>query len=684
MLHDFIHTNVYYILQSIFISDSMVNRRMRSISPIIAIGLLVALALFGGATVAVLLSQSTDTVPTPVSALNASASNNLILATAEIVQVTEYPDPLVSEDVIGIEVEVTNLGLTPFFVQDVDVVVGSTQLDTFAEWKIQETTGAIKVNINGLPYQPGDEEGGYVQSVGKVSYFVELDPSNYGNAFARIPENAPLFFANVKIGNLPGQTDKIVASQSVALRDFYSPVGYHIALFHHGAETSSARSDFEKMFSDSRFQALTETKNMNITFDPATDEFDFSSPNHGINATQIAQDYDAVIVTMWAVHNNIAAELQELFDSGVALVFYGSLVNFGNYNQIVSEINQTATEQIEGITFNGCSSCDNVDPKDTDTNNTYWFEPVSKPGVVADLLPYSVFFERNKKEDEMGYDVASLTQDPTIPTLTYGYHHYELRDKTNNDALFLNITSPLLVVRETASNKKVASFVMNHDSLNNKDPNNHRYLVPRNLLFAALGEDRKLIRHTEVVMESFSIIQNPSQSRQFQITFQAKVTEGDLNLKNGGLNFTLYLPTDYTIDFRRGKEKKVQVDVESSGSTRTYSKTIKIDLQPNNIIHIDVGSNISKGKRGLLYLYRNDNLTLTLPVRGTNRLGWFELGPSDDPTQVKPWTVVANWTNVDLTKDTLSTTYNLAIQPNVPLLNMERVAMAVDNKRNKI
>ncbi|RMG42461.1 MAG: hypothetical protein D6732_00910 [Methanobacteriota archaeon] len=635
----------------------------KSISPIIAIGLMIALALFGGATVAILLSQTGDTVPQPISALNASAANNLILARAEIVQVTEYPDPLISEDVIGIEVEVTNLGLTSFFIQDVDVVVGSTRLDDFADWTIQETTGAIKVNTNGLPFQPGDDFGGYMQSPGSISYFVELDPSDYDNAFARIPFDAPLFFANVKIGNLPAQTDEIVPSQSVALRDFYSPVGYRVALFHHGAETASSRSDLEKMFTDSRFKGLTSSKNMNISFDPAIDEYDFSSPTHGINATQIANDYDVVLVAMWAVHKNIANELTELFNKGVALVFYGSLVDFGNYNQIVAEINQTATEQIAGITFEGCSTCDNVKPKETKANNTYWFEPQTKPGIVADLLPYSVFFEDKKRKDLFGYDIANVTQNPLIPTKVYGYHRYELRDKGNNNALFLNVTSPLLVVRETASNKKVVSFIMNHESMVKKKPNDHRYLVPRNLLFAALGEDRKLIRHTKVVMESFTLTQNPSNTQEFRISFQAQITEGDINLKNGGLNFTLYLPTDYTIDFRRGKEKKVQVDVETSGSTRTYTKTIKIDIQPNNIIHIDVGGNISKGKRGLLYLYRNDNLTLTLPVRGTNRLRWLQLAPSDDPTQVKPWTVVANWTNVDLSRDTLSTTYDMAIQP---------------------
>ncbi len=635
----------------------------RSISPLIAIGLLIALALFGGATVAVILSQTGDTTPQPFSALNASAANNLILARAEIVQVTEYPDPLISDDVIGIEVEITNFGLAPFYIQDVDVVVGSTRLDDFADWKIQETTGAIKVNSQGLQFQPGDTEGGYMQSPGKVSYFVELDPSEYDNSFARIPFDAPLFFANVKIGNLPAQTDEIVPSQSVALRDFYSPVGYRIALFHHGAETSSARRDFEKMFTDSRFTGLTSSKNMNFSFDPAVDEYDFSSPNHGINATQIALDYDAVIVTMWAVHNNIAKELTELFNSGVALVFYGSLVDFGNYNQIVAEINQTATELIAGITFEGCATCDTVKTKDTKANNTYWFEPGTKPGIVADLLPYSVFFEEKKKMDKFGYDIANVSQNPLISTKVYGYHRYELRDKKNNDALFLNKTSPLLVVRETASNKKVVSFIMNHESQVKKKPNDHRYLIPRNLLFAALGEDRKLIRHTEVVVNSFTLTQNPSNARKFRISFRAQVTEGDINLKNGGLNFTLYLPTDYTINFRRGKEKKVQVDVETSGSTRTFTKTIKIDLQPGNVIHIDIGGNISKGKRGLLYLYRNDNLTLTLPVRGTNRFRWLELGSSDDPTQMKPWTVVANWTNVDMSRDTQSTTYNLAIQP---------------------
>ncbi len=659
----------------------IINRK--SISPIIAIGLLIALTISGGAAIAVILSQSQSKTPTlSVLGLNGSTTSP-ILATASIVQITEYPDPLVSKDIVGIEVEVTNLGSKDIYVIDIDVIVGTTLLDLYAEWKIQSSTGAIKVNENGDPYTVGDKIGGYKQKPGTINYFVELDSSDYDNSFARIPATSNLFFAKVKVGNNPVHVDQSIQTQSVALKDFYSPVGYRVALFHHGTETSDARKKLEKVFTDTRFQSITNTKNMNISFDPNIDEYDFSSPTHGINATAVAETYDLVLVAMWAVHNNIANELMEIFNKGVALVFYGTLSGFGNYAQISSQINQTATEEITGLLFDGCSTCDSVKTKNTNANNTYWFIPNGKPGIVADLQPYNVFFEDNKKKDKLGYDIATLTNNTKISTKVYGYHKYELRDKKNSNALFLNKTSPLYVIRETASNKKVATFAMNHKSVFNNKKMSHRFFVPRNLIFAALGEDRKLIRHTKIQMNTFTLTQNPGNTQEFRISWTATVTEGDINLVDGGINFTLYMPTDYSISFRKGKEKKVQVDIETSGSTKLFTKTIKIDLQSNNVIHIDVGHNVSKGKRGLKYLYRNDNLSLILPVRGNNRLKWLRLASGDDPTQVKQWKIVTNWTNVDMSKDTLSVTYNKAIQPLLEIKAMIQ-RQAIDIKGTKL
>ncbi len=667
-----LNTRIFIIFKRVHISMSIPKLvvRRKSVSPIIAIAILIGLALAGGSVVAVVVNQSTQNVniPDANTLLGANETNNLILLKAEIAQVFEHPDPQISKDVIGVQVDVTNLASTPVYIQDIDVMIGNTKLDDFAEWSIQSSIGAVKVDADGNPYTPGAEFGGYKQGSGQISYVVQLDESDYGNRFARLPYNTSLFFAQVQVGLTPGNTDAVVPTQIVALKDFYDPVDFRIAMFVHGGETSDAESDLRNMFSDSRFIGLTEAKNILIEFDQNTDKYDFSSPNHGINATAIAENYDGVIVAMWAVHNNIANELKTLYDAGIPLMFYGTLKGFGNYNQIASEINATLTEEITGLKWVGCSICDNVDNGDTDANNTYWFETNSNPGIVTDLKPGAIFFEDSKNMDRDAYDAANLTSNPEVEISVYGYHRFELRDEENGNALFFNHTGPSLVVRISPVGQRVVTFVMDsnelHESRRNRNTaDDHTFFVPRNMLFAMLGQERKLIRHATIQMTSFNIVQNPQNSRQFRLEWSFQVKGGDINILDGDLNFTLTMPTDYTISYARGN--RIQVTIETSGSTRSpLSKAIRInDPQPS--VFVDVADKFggTRANRKLQYVYYDDNVSVVYPVRRVNRYGWLEISNSDDPAAVKPWTIKTEWSNVDFTFDSKTVTYNRAIQP---------------------
>ncbi len=631
-----------------------VLKRNRSVSPVIAMILVIAIAVAGGASVSVVMNNaiSTNTSLNPASQLNKSA-NSISEVVGTIIQVFSDPNPQRSKDVVGLRVQVDNKLTSPVYVHGIDVYIGNTRLDDFAPWVIQGAINAYKVNSQGSLFRLGDTFGGYKQSSGNASYDIGLSVADYGVTFARIPFNTSLFYAKIKISSAPGTIDRTVLTKVVSLKDFFAPVTYRIAILTFNDITDNAFERLEKSITDKRFRYITQTKGITFQFDPNKDVYDLGKIT--LNTTYMAETYNLVLVSTWAVPKVATSALTALFDRGVPLVFFGTVSAFGNYNDIQKQIDWMTTERITGLVPLSCgTTCDGLLTTGNNggggggvtatANNTYSFYS-GTPAITADIQTNVMFNERvkNGAQDVGGRDVATLSANKSIDVTAYGNHTYRIY---KNGVLAFNQTGVSYAIRISPQGSRVVSFAFNDLYLDKSLPKElrHEKVVPRDMVITSLKEEAKLMTNARVKVNSFQVIKNPKNPSEFRLQLTSQVVDGDINIYWGSMNYTFNLPKDLTISYANKKASYLMAQLQTySNPTKLKTGIFNMAISSSNAYSSDVGGLTRDNNRLADYIYRLDNLTITLPVKKDGSLGWFVA--SGNLALKHSWGVSANWTN---------------------------------------
>lgn len=596
-------------------------RSRRSVSPVIAIVLLFGLAIAGAATTAVVYNNAVNETPGVGSAetipefagSGESATVSPSTITSSIVEMGQNTQ---TGTISSVKVQVTNNGNETVYVQSAEVIAGSTSSDS--QWDITAVEGATPVDVNGGPFEEGDQFGGYAIPPGQTATFTVSETS--GNPVHQIPqEQANLMSVNLKGGNQPGINNMRVQASTIALADPMAPRSIHAALLHYEGRTDHSKRNWVNLFTSEFFAGSMETKGIDFVFDKREDVYSFRNADHGLNATELSETYDVIVISMWAVHENIADLVSELFDLGVPMVFYGSIDKFNG-----DDIDFATTDNIVGLAP--------VTGFDDDAEDLVFSVNSDPINVLAGLdisnLPVLEEDDHFEIDDE---DLANTTVATPIAFAT----------STEDDG----ITVTALAYRDGTA-RVVSSPLDPHEA--HKDTESVFELVlPRNMILAAVDEGHRLTQEGTITFESISFDTYRRDHHQIRPSVTATVEGGDINLMAGDLTFEFTMPDG--MEFEMDHHAKARIEIESSGMSRTYVTTDSIERDGNILrftLEMDHHRN-HKGDRSLLYLFDGDNITITLPVRSSNSLRWMEIDEDVDLSAQFEWTISADWYGMD-------------------------------------
>ncbi|RMG39651.1 MAG: hypothetical protein D6732_03985 [Methanobacteriota archaeon] len=583
----------------------------------VAVLLMVGLAIGGAATIAVVYTNSLDDAPSVASSETkqeyAGSSNGGALTpstlTTEIVQLNQNAQ---TGTISSVKVSVTNNGNTTIYVQSASVSAGAGSSN--AEWQITSVEGATPVDANGGSYEPGEEFGGYAIAPGQTATFTVSETS--GNPVNQIPQDqANLVSVNLKAGDQPGINNLRISSSSIALEDPMAPIEVRAALLYYGGKTEHSQRAWQNLFQSSFFEGSMRTKNIDFQFDKNADSYDFKRME--LNATELAENYDVVVIAMWAVHNNIADVVSQLYSLGVPMVFYGSIHKFHS-----EDINFDVTAQVVGL-----APITDADGDAEDLKFTTQSDPINVlSGMDLSNLPAL------EDDDHIEIDEDDLANATDATPIVYA---------TSED----DVTVTALAFRD-GSARVVSSPLDPHDAGHDAEAV-FELALPRNMLMAAIDEGQRLTQEGSIQFESISFETYRRDDHKIRPTIEATVQDGDINLLQGDITFEFSMPAG--MDFDMSGHSKARIQIESSGMSRTYVSTERIEKDGNVLrfsLEMDHHRN-HRGDRSLLYLFEGDNITITFPVRSSHSLKWMEIDEDVDLSAQFDWVISAEWYGMD-------------------------------------
>ncbi len=592
-------------------------RSRRSISPMVAILLMVGLAIGGAATIAVVYTNSVNEPLSPqpsdlTQEIARSGAGNPLTPSTISTAIVEMNQNTQSGTISSVKVSVTNSGNETIYVQSASVNVGAGSSN--AQWEITSVEGATPVNTNGDPYQPGDQFGGYAVTPGQTATFTVSETS--GNPVNQVPQDqANLLSVNLQAGDQPGINNLRIQSSSIELEDPLAPVSIHAALLYYRGKTDRSKRMWLNLFNSKFFEGSMKTKNVDFQFDRRNDVYDFR--NGDLNATELAENYDVVVVAMWAVHKNIADLVLELYDLGVPMVFYGSIDKFHS-----DDIDFDVTDQVVGLAP--------IAEANDDIENIQFSVNTDPIHVLSGLNLSSLpVLEDNDDFEIESEDLANVT---IASPIAYAISEEELA-----------VTA--LAYRDGSA--RVVSSPMDPHEAHGDAESVFELVLPRNMLLASVDEGQRLLQEGSIQFNSISFDTHRRNDHKIRPNIEATVIDGDINLLQGDITFEFTMPAG--MEFEMPRHSKARIQIESSGMSRTYVTTDSIEKDGNVLtftLEMDHHRN-HRGDRSLLYLFAGDNITITFPVRGSHSLKWMEIDENVDLTVQYDWSINASWYGMD-------------------------------------
>lgn len=614
--------------------NSLVHRFIKSrrgVSPVVAIVLLIAIGIAGGAGVSVILSNVTDdplTVESKIIASQSESSNDLDVSISSLS--TDFSLILSNvTDYTSIAIMVQNNAGSDVYIIDFDILVYGEKLDDYSPWTITDASGATYTSSEG-------NYAGYKQnSDTSAIYTVEVEDVN--NTLARLP-NDTTFTYQVKYGDEPGVISKFSYEQRES-KVIFEVIFFNVAIFHWGSTfaVSSAAGQYEQTLT-----SLNGTNKMFFRYSRGDDAFDVSDSSvvSSLNITQMSLFYDLVLVDKWVVPQGAGDVIEQLHVKGTDLIFYGGLVEFDqnlqNVNTIYGMIDLPRTLNITGLVpdfYFGGGVKGSV--------NGYRFYSGSDSvlaghnGESFDEIPNN---NANKvKGDLKAVDAADLGvitgAFDILGNATYKLYKKDLPNQIVPANLLWENNGPLLIRKNKVINESglVYSFVWKHNEIikdNKATKTNPAHLasIRKAMILSTLGESvRELYTYAELSIDAITLdVQNPMNTK-FDVQITATVLNADIN--GGTLYVTLYLPDLYDWKTTIGNFN-AYVDGNLVINKKNYV------INPDGRVYLDIGGNYTQT------LVKGSTIIIVLQEKfGDGK--WMDLNTAD--TTAYDWMVDASF-----------------------------------------
>lgn len=199
------------------------------------------------------------------------------------------------------------------YVYDVDIIVDGDLLDNEAEWEITDNGDSIRTVDNDNKFS------GYRIPKGSSAIF-KVALSDINNTFARVYQT-DAFIYQVKVGTDKGVVSDVLTNIQYATVVF-NPIFYNVSVVHYQQDPSDVNSELYQI--ETLLDSMNGTNKIYLLYDPLTDRYDSSV---SIDADEISNYTDILITAEWGVNSDVALEYQQFYDSGISMLFYGSIAD---------------------------------------------------------------------------------------------------------------------------------------------------------------------------------------------------------------------------------------------------------------------------------------------------------------------------------------------------------------------
>ena len=620
--------SIYYCLNSLI--DRFLKSR-RGVSPVVAIMLLIAIGIAGGAGVSVILSNVTDDPSTFESKIVISESESSKDLDVSISSLSTDFSLILSNvtDYTSIAIMVQNNVGSDIYVIDFDILVYGEKLDDYSPWTITDASGATYTSSEG-------KYAGYKQNTDTMAIY-NVDIEDVNNTLARLP-NDTTFTYQVKYGTEPGVISKFRYEQQES-KVIFEVIFFNVSIFHWGSTfaASSAAGQYEQSLT-----SLNGTNKMFFRYSRANDAFDVSDSNvvSNLNITQLNRFYDLVIVDKWVVPQGAGDVIEQLHGNGTNLIFYGGLVEFDqnlqNVNTIYGMIDLPRTLNITGLVpdfYFGGGVKGSV--------NGYRFYSGSDSALAGhsgesfDEIPSN---KANKVQGDLkavdAADLGVITEAfDVLGNATYKLYKKDLPNQIVPANLLWENNGPLLIRKNRVINESglVYSFVWKHneiikDNKATKTNPTHLASIRKAMILSTLGESvRELYTYAELSIDAITLDVQNAMNKKFDIQISATVLNADIN--GGTLYVTLDLPDLYDWKTTVGKFN-VYIDGNLVINKKDYA------INSDGRIYLDIGGNYTQN------LIKGSTIIIVLREKfGDGK--WMDLNTAD--TTAYDWKVEASF-----------------------------------------
>ncbi|MHA2091630.1 MAG: type IV pilin N-terminal domain-containing protein [Candidatus Kariarchaeaceae archaeon] len=545
------------------------NRR-RAVSPVISSLLLIALAIAGASTVAIIMSNSQDTAPTIDSSLNiGSSSGSTYKGTLTLEGLTK--DPILFQEGINDYVRITvKLDYTgdydKIYAMDLDIHEYGVKLDDFSQWSVVKAEDAETGNPLPIISDSNGNFLGYEQSKGTSALYT-VEVTDRSIELGRLEKDAAFTYV-LKVGSEPGIISHLFSNEELS-KTVFNVIWYKVAIIHDGqdsGDTATALSQWQTTLRD-----INGTNRAFFNYTETRDAYDSSLGP--INGTALGEEYDIVISAEWAIQPSLSTTFSEIHSSNSSLIFYGSIIP----NSIYQNFNATASAEISGV-------IPSPNPANIPSgligslfytsDNSYTFNSTN------DMLLLTLSGQSGTPDDIQAYDAATLASGYGLSTYAEITYDVNRRWGQGNRDVF-DHTGPLLVLKSenfTAGTGRTITFTGNHQVI----LASHGDALRRNMVFKIIESTERLSETTgEFHFNSFEV------GRFWRFVFfdaTGSVTGGDI--LDNTLQLTFMFEGNFDWNSFNG-----QADI-TVGSTTINNLPFTIDNSGvNDTIFIDIGAN---------------------------------------------------------------------------------------------